>query len=205
MKFVIALVLAGCAAAAQTASGQTTEIGATPAPASESAVAAGVTPPGDYVIGPDDQLSVLFWRDKDLSGDVTVRPDGMISLPLLNEVQAAGLTPGQLREKITELATKFIDDPSATVVIRQINSRKVFVNGQVEKPGQYSLSGPMTVLQVLSTAGGLREYAKRNKIVVIRNDKGRQVSFGFNYDEVMAQKKLDQNILLRPGDTVLVP
>jgi polysaccharide export outer membrane protein len=129
----------------------------------------------------------------------------MISLPLLNEVQAAGLTPTELREKITELAKKFVDDPNAAVVVRQINSRKVFVNGQVERPGPYALSAPMTVLQMLSTAGRLREYAKRSKIVVIRTDKGRQVSFKFNYDEVMDQKKLEQNIVLKPGDTILVP
>jgi polysaccharide export outer membrane protein len=161
--------------------------------------------PGDYIIGPEDQLTVMFWREKDLSADVIVRPDGKISLPLLNEVHAAGLTPDQLREKVTDLAKRFVEDPNATIVVRQINSRKVFINGQVEKPGPYPLMSPTTVLQLISTAGGLREYAKRSKIVIIRTDEGRPVSLPFNYDDVMNRKNLKQNVQLKPGDVVLVP
>ena len=120
----------------------------------------GVSPPPDYVIGPDDVLTVVFWRDKDMSGDVTVRPDGKITLPLVNEVAAAGLTPEQLRAQLTELAGKLIEEPNITVVVKAINSRKVFVMGQVGKPGPYRLVDRTTVLQMLAIAGGVLEYAK---------------------------------------------
>ena len=157
------------------------------------------------MIGPDDQLSVVFWRDKDLSADVVVRPDGKISLPLLNDVQAGGLTPEQLRHSVTEEAKRYVEDPTASVVVRQINSRKVFITGEVEKPGTYPLAGPTTVLQLLATAGGLKEYADKEKIVVLRRESGREVAYRFNYKQVIQQKNPGQNIELKPGDTVVVP
>jgi polysaccharide export outer membrane protein len=174
-------------------------------PAAAPPTANGVTPPADYIIGPDDQLSVLFWRDKDMSADVIVRPDGKITLPLLNEMVAAGLTPEELRLKVTEEAKRFVEDPNATIVVRQINSRKVFITGQVEKTGPYPLSGPTTVLQLISMAGGLKEYAESKKIVIMRTENGKQLSFTFNYREVIERKNLKQNIELKPGDTVIVP
>jgi polysaccharide export outer membrane protein len=164
-----------------------------------------VTPPPDYVIGPDDQLSVLFWQTKDMSADVVVRPDGKISLPLLNDIQAAGLTPEQLRLNIGSQAKRFIQDPDATILVRQINSRKVFITGAVERPGPYPLIGPATVLQLIATAGGLKEYAESRKIVLMRNEGGRRVSYKFNYREVIEQKNIKQDIQLTPGDMVLVP
>jgi len=157
------------------------------------------------VIGPDDVLSVVFWRDKDMTADVTVRPDGRISLPLLNEVQASGLTPAALRARIADLARRYIEDPNVTVVVRQINSRKVFVTGQVLKPGPYPLTGPTTIVQLLAMAGGINEYADKKHIVVIRTEHGRTVTFGFNYKDVSERKNLRQNIELKPGDTVIVP
>src|SRR2546422_9787890 len=163
-------------------------------------VQTGVAPPADYVIGPDDQLSVLFWRDKDMSSDVVVRTDGRISLPLLNDVQAAGLTPDQLRQKVIEEAKRFLEDPNATIVIRQIHSRKVFITGQVEKPGPYALLAPTTVLQLIAMAGGLREYADGQKIMIFRTEKGVPVSYKFNYKWVMKRKNLRQNVELKPGD-----
>ncbi len=166
----------------------------------------GVTPPTDYVIGPEDVLAVLFWREKDLSVEqVVVRPDGMITLPLLNDVQAAGLTPEQLRDALTKAASRFVEDPNATVVVRQINSRKVFVTGQVGRPGAYPLLGPTTVLQALAQAGGLLEYAKANDILVMRQVNGRTQTFKFRYKDVIRGKHLEQNIELKPGDTVVVP
>src|SRR5258706_2940914 len=128
---------------------------ATPAPAQARAVVAPVVPAGvptppDYVIGPDDVLTIVFWREKDMSSDVGVRPDGKISLPLINDVQASGLTPEQLRISVTEAAGKFVEDPSVTVVVKAINSRKVFITGQVGKPGPYALGGPPTVLQLIA-------------------------------------------------------
>ena len=163
-----------------------------------------VTPPG-YTIGADDVLSVLFWREKDMSADVVVRPDGLITLPLLNDVQASGLTPEQLRERLTAAAAKFVTDPNVTVVVKSINSRKVFITGQVVKAGPYPLGGPTSVLQLIATAGGVQEFAKADKIVILRMEGGKQVAFRFNYQQVMQQKNLQQNIDLKPGDTVLVP
>jgi polysaccharide export outer membrane protein len=174
-------------------------------PSAAPALPAGVTPPAGYVIGPDDQLSIVYWRDKDLSSDVVVRPDGLISLPLLNDVAAAGLTPEELRVVITKGASKFIEEPTVSVVVKAINSRKVFITGQVGKPGPYPLSGPTTVLQLISTAGGVAEYAKKSEIVILRNENGRQTTFPFNYNAVLKRKNLTQNIELRPGDTVIVP
>jgi polysaccharide export outer membrane protein len=170
-----------------------------------AAAAAPITVPSDYIIGADDVLSVVFWKDKDLTGDVTVRPDGRISLPLVNELQAAGLTPDQLRDQITKAAAKYVDSPTVTVVVKQINSRKVFITGQVAKPGAYALNKPISVLQLISMAGGLLEFAKKKDIVITRLDGGQQQSLKFNYKDVLQGKNLAQNIQLKPGDTILVP
>jgi polysaccharide export outer membrane protein len=196
----LAAVLAWLAPLASTsgaAQGQST-------PAHASATAAPAVPP-DYVIGSDDALSVVFWRDKDMSADVTVRPDGKISLPLLNELQAAGYTPEQLRLKIVEAASKYVEDPNATVVVKEIRSRKVFITGNVAKPASYALAGDMNVLQLIALAGGLLEYADSKNIVVMRNEAGRQRYFKLNYNDVVRQKNVEQNIALKPGDTVVVP
>ena len=208
------ITVALCFAAVATAQAQqpVPSLPSTPAPNGNGAkppagvtIPAGVTAPGDYLIGPDDILAVVFWREKDMSIEVTVRPDGKISLPLLNDVQASGLTPEQLRVQLTEAASKFIEEPTVTVVVKQINSRKVFLMGQVNKPGTYPLSGPTTLLQLLATAGGLQEYADSKNIVVMRTENGRPVSYRFNYREVIKRRNLKQNIELRPGDTIIVP
>jgi polysaccharide export outer membrane protein len=183
---------------------------ATPAPAAAAAdpaaaAASAVPLPADYVIGPEDVLSIVYWRDKDMTGEVTVRPDGKISLPLLNEVQAAGLTPPQLRDRLLDESKRYIEDPNITVVVRQINSRKVFITGEVSKPGPYALSAPTTVLQLIALAGGLREFADAKKIMIVRTDQGKPVSLPFNYKDVTEGKNLKQNIELKPGDTVVVP
>jgi len=162
------------------------------------------TPEG-YVIGPEDILSVMFWREKDMSSDVVVRPDGKISLTLLNDVQAAGLTPEELRVQLTAAAAKFIEEPTVTVVVREIRSRKVFITGQVAKPGPYALTAPTTVLQLIAMAGGVLEYADSKNILVMRTEHARPMSYRFNYKDVMNRKNLKQNIELKPGDTVIVP
>ncbi|HEY7292590.1 MAG TPA: polysaccharide biosynthesis/export family protein [Vicinamibacterales bacterium] len=172
------------------------------APAASASTAA---VPADYVIGPDDALSVVFWRDKDMSAEVTVRPDGKISLPLLNEVQAAGFTPEQLRTKIVEAASKYVEEPNATVVVKEIKSRKVFITGNVAKPASYPLVGEMNVLQLIAQSGGLLEYADSKNIVVMRTEGGKQQYFKVNYNDVIKQKNVAQNITLKPGDTVVVP
>ena len=201
----LSTVLGLCPLVAQTpASAQSTK-GTGVVASTNGTPPAGVAPPPDYVIGADDVLTVVFWRDKDMSGDVTVRPDGKITLPLVNEVAAAGLTPEQLREQLTTLAGKLIEEPSITVIVKAINSRKVFVMGQVGKPGPYMLSDRTTVLQMLATAGGVLEYAKSKDIRIMRTEDGKQLSFKFNYKDVSAGKNLKQNIELKPGDTVIVP
>ena len=180
--------------------------GPAPAPApAKPEVAPRVTLPDGYVIGTDDVLSVMFWRDKDMSVDAVVRPDGKITLPLINDIQAAGLTPDQLRERLNVEAATFLENPAASVFVKAINSRKVFITGEVQKPGSYVLTGPMTVLQLIATAGGLAPYARRSEIVIMRIEGGKPVALSFDYEAISKRNKLDQNILLKPGDTVLVP
>ncbi len=178
---------------------------ASPGQAAASPDTPSALPPPGYVIGADDVLSITFWRERDLSAEVVVRPDGKISLPLLNEIQAAGLTPEQLRQTVTEGANKYIENANATVVVKTINSRKAFITGLVTRPGPYPITAPTTVLQLIATAGGLLEFADSENVVVIRTENGRQTSFKFNYKDVSKQKNLQQNIELRPGDTVVVP
>jgi polysaccharide export outer membrane protein len=191
------------AQAGQTASvGTSGSIGAVAAPDIPKDA---VTPPADYVIGVDDKLSIVYWKDKDMSADVIVRPDGKISLPLLNEVTAAGLTPGQLRERISEESRRYVEDANIIVVVMQINSRRVFITGEVNKPGPYALAGPTTVLQLIAMADGLRDYANGKNILIMRNENSRPVSLRFSYQDVIARKNLKQNVELRPGDTVMVP
>lgn len=140
-----------------------------------------------------------------MSAEVLVRPDGKISLPLINDIAAVGSTLDQLRARIATEARRFIEAPQVTVVVKAINSRKVFLTGEVEKPGVYPLTGPMTVLQLIATAGGLSDFAKRDRILVLRTVDGKSVRFPFDYAALLAGYALHQNIVLRPGDTVVVP
>ena len=168
-------------------------------------VDSGVALPAGYVIGAEDVLSVVFWRDKDMSADVVVRPDGKISLPLINDVQAAGHTPDSLRAVLIKVAAKFVQEPNATVVVKEIHSRKIYVTGMVLKGGTFPLVGDMTVMQAIALAGGLQEYADAKNIVIIRKEDGNERYFKFNYKDVVKQKNVGQNIPLKPGDTVVVP
>ena len=161
--------------------------------------------PEGYVIGPEDVLGVLFWREQEMSGDVPVRPDGMITLPLVGDVKAAGLTTHTLKAEVEKVAAKLITDPNVTITVRQINSKKVFITGQVATPGAYPLTGPRTVLQLIALAGGLLEYADSNNITTLRTVNGKQISYKFRYKDVSRGKALEQNIELQPGDTVVVP
>ncbi len=199
----LVLVLSGLA----TLQAQAPQAVTTPAAAAAAAAPRAtdpVVPPG-YLIGTDDVLSIVYWKDKDMSADAQVRPDGKIALPLINEVTAAGLTPEQLREKLTEESKKYMEDANITVVVRQINSRKVFITGEVNKPGPYPLTATTSVMQLIAMAGGLREYANSKKIIIMRTDKGRPISLPFNYRDVTSGKHLEQNVELKPGDTVVVP
>ena len=159
---------------------------------------------GDYVIGPDDTLHVSVWKEPDLTATLPVRPDGKISLPLLNDVPAAGLTPMQLASSITEKLKKYIADPRVTVVVTAMNSRRIFVTGEVLHPGAMPLLPNMTVLQALSSAG-FTQFANIKGIYILRTESGRQVKLTFNYKEVVKGNHPEQNIMLKPGDTVVVP
>jgi len=158
----------------------------------------------DYVIGADDVLRISVWKEPDLSEVLPVRPDGKISMPLLNDIQAAGLTPLQLRDSITEKLKKFVTDPRVTVVVTAMNSQRVFVTGEVTHSGPITLLPHMTMLQVLGQAG-LTQFANVKGIYLLRNENGRQVKLPFNYKEVVKGNHPEQNIALKPGDTVVVP
>ena len=175
------------------------------APAASAAGATAPVLPAGYVIGPSDVLSISFWRDKDMSAEVTVRPDGKITLPLLNEVAAGGYTPEELRVHLVEAAKKFVEEPNATVTVKEVHSRNVFITGNVAKPASYPLTGDMTALQLIALAGGLLEYADAGGIVIIRNEGGHTEYHKFNYKDVIKQKNVKQNVTLKPGDTVVVP
>ena len=160
--------------------------------------------PKDYVIGVEDVLNVVFWSAKELSAEVLVRPDGKISLPILNDVPAAGMTPEQLAAAIAKVATKFVRDPSATVIVKAVHSRKVYVVGEVARPGPFALGSEMNVMQAIGEAGGFLEHAKKGDVVIVRNENGQERRYKFNYNDVVRGKNLQQNIRLLPGDTILV-
>lgn len=162
------------------------------------------TDPG-YVIGAQDELHISVWKEPDVTRTVPVRPDGKISLPLINDIQAAGLTPVQLAALITEKLNKYLTEPQVTVIVTATNSRRIFIMGEVGRPGAYALLPDMTILQALSGAGGFSQFANLKGIYVLRNENGKQVKYPFNYKEVIKGERPQQNILLKPGDTVVVP
>jgi len=159
----------------------------------------------DYKIGPQDVLTINVWKEPDVSREVPVRPDGKISLPLLNDVEAAGLTPMQLANSLTESLKKFISGPQVTVIVKEINSRRVYVIGEVVRAGTFPLLPKMTVLQIVSSCGGFTQFANPKKIYVLRTKDGKQTKIPFNYKEVVSGKNPEQNIELHPGDTIVVP
>lgn len=161
--------------------------------------------PAEYVIGEQDVLSVVVWKERELSATVVVRPDGNITLPLINEIKVVGLTPTQLQALLTEKFKPFLNIPQVTVEVVQINSRKAYLIGEVGRTGTFPLNSSTTVLQIIAQAGGLRDFAKRKDIYILRNQNGKQVRYRFNYDEVIRGKNTQQNIVLQPGDMVVVP
>jgi polysaccharide export outer membrane protein len=154
-----------------------------------------------FIIGAEDVLTIRVWREPELSGQFMVRPDGRISLPLVNEVQAAGQTPEQLTGAIIQGLSKYMNHPQVTVAVAQVNSRKYYIQGEVTRPGAYPLVVPTTVLEALVNAGGFREFANTKKIIILRKGKER---LQFNYKEVTKGKRTEQNILLQPGDQIIV-
>ncbi len=160
----------------------------------------------EFVIGLEDALSISVWKEPELSvKDVVVRPDGKISMPLVGDIQASGLTPSQLQQRIAERLKEFVASPNVTVVVTHISSQSVSIVGKVFKPGIYLLGSPITVLELLARAGGLQEEAKTKRIKIVRQQSGGTVQFSFNYKDVSAGKNLQQNIVLKNGDVVIVP
>jgi len=165
----------------------------------------GATEDPSYVIGAEDVLIVNVWKEAEVSRTVPVRPDGKISLPLLNDVQAAGLTPQQLAGSIRDGLKKFVSEPEVTVIVSAVNSRRVYVMGEVTHPGPFPLQGGMTVLQALASAGSFTQFANIKGIYVLRTENGKQVRYPFNYKAVVKGQNQTQNLELKPGDTVVVP
>ena len=172
------------------------------AKSSDEVQASNVAP--DYVIGSDDTLHISVWKEPDLTETLPVRPDGKISMPLLNDITAAGLTPLQLRDTITDRLKKYITDPRVTVVVTGMNSRRIFVTGEVTHTGPMTLLPHMTMLQALAQAG-FTQFANPKAIYLLRNENGKQQKLPFNYKEVVKGNHPEQNIELRPGDTIVVP
>jgi polysaccharide export outer membrane protein len=158
-----------------------------------------------YTIGEQDVLDIDVWREKELSGQVVVRPDGKITVPLVNEIYVVGMTPLQLQTMLMDKLQPFVTAPQVTVAVHEINSRKVYLMGQVAHEGVFHINSTTTVSQIIAESGGLHPYAKRNKIYVLRNVDGKQVRFPFNYDAVIKGKANSQDLVLKPGDKIVVP
>lgn len=158
----------------------------------------------DYVIGANDMLHVSVWKEPDLTQSLPVRPDGKISLPLLNDVMAAGLTPTQLADSITTKLKKYIADPRVTVVVTAMNSQKVYLLGEVLHPGPTALQPNMTVLQALASAG-FSQFANTKGIYILRSENGKQQKIPVHYRELLKGEGINQSIVLKPGDTIVVP
>jgi polysaccharide biosynthesis/export protein len=208
---IAALVLIGSMAMAQDppAQADAAPAPATPAPDAVASVKqASVVPASkggpEYVIGPEDVLHVAVWKEADLTATLPVRPDGKISLPLLNDVQAAGMTPEQLSESLTVKLKKYIADPRVTVVVTAINSKRIYISGEVLHAGPMPMSPNMTVLQALSSAG-LNQFAKTKGIYVLRTENGKQEKLPVNYRKLLKGEEIGQNYLLQTGDTIVVP
>lgn len=157
--------------------------------------------PKTYVIGTDDVLLIKVWREPEHSGLVTVRPDGMITLPLIGDIRAGGLTPEKLDAEITKALSKYINDPDVTVSVQAVRSKRYYVTGEVNRPGAYPLVSPVTVLEALTLAGGFRDFANKKNITILRGNQ----RFKFNYNDVIKGKNPGQNITLQHGDYIIVP
>jgi len=175
------------------------------APVAQAPAKTPATQDPNYIIGAQDVLDISVWKEPELTRSVPVRPDGKISIPLLNDVQAAGLTPTQLAMRITSDLKKFVTNPQVTIIVTQINSQRIYILGEVSRAGAYPLLPQMTMLQALSSAGGFTQFANLKKIYMFRMENGKQVKYPFNYKDVVNGKRPDENVVLRAGDTIVVP
>jgi polysaccharide export outer membrane protein len=171
------------------------------APAKPDASTTAAVDPKTYVIGAEDILFIRVWREQDFTSTYPVRPDGKITLPLIGDVQAAGLTPERLGDQLKQALSDYINAPDVTVSLQQVNSKKFFITGEVNRPGEYPLVTPTRIFDALSNAGGFRDFANKKKIIIIRGAE----RIKFNYQDILKGKNLDQNIFLESGDTIVVP
>lgn len=172
----------------------------TPPPSKDATGVGAAVDPNKYLIGVEDVMYVRTWREPDFTLPVAVRPDGKISLPLINDVQAAGLTPMQLTDDLKEKLGKFINNPDVTVIVTEVRSKKFYIDGEVNRPGAFPLVTPITVLEALSVCGGFKDFANQKDVRILRGSK----IFKFNYKQVTRGKNLDQNIRVESGDHIIV-
>jgi polysaccharide export outer membrane protein len=156
-----------------------------------------------YIIGVEDELQISVWREPELSTAVVVRPDGMITLPLVNDVKAVGLKTEELQTLLTEKLKAYVNEPQVTVIVRAIRSRKVYLVGEVGHQGTFTLNGDMTALELLAAAGGVGPFAKSDAIYILREQNGKKIRIPFHYKKTVAGKS--ENVVLQPGDVVVVP
>lgn len=194
------LVTGGCVS-----SGSVGPAGATRAAGGESAAGSGQFDLNRYIIGPEDVLMISVWREEGLTRQVRVRPDGRISFPLVGEIQAAGRTAPELQAELTKRLQAFVTAPAVSVIIEDINSYKVYVLGEVERPGLLPVKGPVTVLQALALAGGLKPFAKGDRMILVRQDEGRTLRVRLNYRDIVLGRNGAVNLKLEAGDTLVVP
>ena len=188
LVFCLLLVSLGCASSKESM----------PVPRKEKAL-------DEYLIGPEDVLEISVWQNQDLTRTVAVRPDGMISIPLVGDIQAASLTPDQLKEAIAQNLKPFMDDPLVAVIVQEINSWRIYMQGEVRSPGVYPIRSHITISQAITLAGGFTEYAKESKIRVVRPRKNYTEIIKVNYNKIVSGKGVQEDVVLIPGDTVIVP
>jgi polysaccharide export outer membrane protein len=197
---------AATAAAPAAATSAAPATAAVPTPSGAAAPAGGYGLSSDYVIGPEDLLIITVWKNESLSRTLPVRPDGKISLPLLHDVQAAGLTPMQLRDKLANALGEFLPNPEVAVTVSDVRSYRVSVLGEVQKPGVLQLKADTSVLEAIALAGGFRDFASPGKIMILRKDaSGVTHKIPFNYNRVVKDNKSQDNVTLKSGDVVVVP
>ena len=206
LYFVLLLAVLTGLAQAQDTSSSSQPPAPKPAPADIPSPSPTSVPPDSYIIGAEDILSIYVWKEPDMSKTIPVRPDGMISLPLVGEIKAAGHTPMQLQDVLATAMKKYVSDPQVTVVVEKISSLSFNIVGEIAKPGFYPLTRRMTVLDAIAMAGGFKDFAKTKKVYVLRiSANGTQQRLPFNYKDVIAGKNEQQNIELLPRDTIVVP
>src|SRR5665213_2626765 len=201
LTLLCGLLVCGSAVAQNQAPPPSRSDASSTAPAKSDSARAAAVDPKTYVIGAQDILMIKVWREMDFTGPYTVRPDGKISMPLVGDVQASGLTPERLGEQLKQALSNFINSPDVTVSLQTVGSKKFYITGEVNRAGEYTLATPTKVFDALSNAGGFRDFANKKKIIIIRGSE----RLKFNYQDILKGKGLEQNIFLENGDTVVVP